>query len=240
VPHLKIVTRQALAIKEPEFTLPTIDNTSISTALTADHTSLDDTHVLQELARDGARRLLRTLTQDSPADRELRASVAFYIRTESAHLISSDNIQPLNTDIPVTPSQSPSVRINYRLSSTWKWATVAGITALGVFIAPQLQHTDKPATPLNASDSKTTNPLTVAAVMPIEESRISAFNPATIIDSRQDDNNSTTLGASPTDIVTEANPSSTTAPLTVKQDRLPEKTKHCTKRKRRKRLRVYR
>ncbi len=224
-PHLKIVTSQALAIKEPEFTLPAIDNTSISTALTADHTSLDDTHVLQELARDGARRLLRTLTQESPADRELRASVAFYIRAESAHLISSDNIQQLNTDIPVIPSQPPSARIIYRLSSMWKWAAVAGIAALGVFIAPQLQHSDKPATPLNTADSKTTNQLTVATVMPIEENRMSASDPATIIDSRQSDHSSTTLGASLSDIATETNPSSTTEPLIVKQDRLPEKNK---------------
>jgi len=227
-PHLKVVTNQALAIKEPEFTLPAIDNTPISTALTACHTSLDDTHVLQELTRDGARRLLRTLTQDSPADRELRASVAFYIRAESARLISPDSIQQLNAAIPVTPTQSPPVRTNHHLSLTWKWVAVAGITALGVFIAPQLQHIDKPATPSNTAGSKATNRLTVATVMPIGENSISASDPATTIDSPQSDNSLTTLETSLSGIVTEANPSSTTKAteqLTVEQDRLPETNK---------------
>jgi len=224
-PLLKVVANQALAIK-PESTFPATEKKSTGSALITSPANLADADVLQELARDGARRLLRMLTQDSQADRELRASVAFYIRTESARLMSPDSIRQLNATIPVAPAHSPPVRTSQRLSSAGKWAAVASIAVFAVIVSPQLQHTDKPVIPANsADDSKATNRLTVAMLMPIGENRISASGPVTIIDSPQSNNSLTTLGISLADIVTEANPPSTTKAteqLTVEQHKLPE------------------
>jgi len=219
-PFLKVVTNQALAIK-PEFTPLTTDNKSIGTALIASHASLKETDVLQELTRDGARRLLRTLTQDSQTDRELRASVAFYIRTESARLISPDSIQQLNATIPTRP---PSVGKKHHFSPVWKWAAVAGIAIPGIFIAPQLQYVDTPVTLPDTTANKETNRLMVTTIMPAGKSSTSAVLPATTIRLLQDDNNLATLETPLSRVVTEVSPSTTEAieQLVAEQHKIPE------------------
>ncbi len=202
-PILKVVTNQALAIK-PEFTFPATDNKAIGTALIACPTNLEDADVLQELARDGARRLLRMLTQDSQADRELRASVAFYIRAESARLMSSDSIQQLNTTIPTRPLL---VETDHHISSAWKWTAIVGVAVLGVVIAPQLQHIDKPAPLTDTVGNEETNRLMVATAMLAGNNSISSSDSVTTSNLLQDDNDDLTTFEIPlSKVVTETSP----------------------------------
>ena len=250
-PLLKVVTNQTPITKKPELTSPATNNKSIGTALIACHTNREDTDVLQELVRDGARRLLRTLTQDSQADRELRASVAFYIRAESARLISPDSIQQLNANLPGIPPRPLSARINHHPSSVWKWAAVTSVAVLGVFTASQLQHIDKPVTLSNIAGNQETNGLIVATIAPAQiqdaadgeegtnrngqsesitpngKNSIATPGSAATIDSLQGDNNQVTPKTSFSRIVTDTGPSTTKAaePLTVEQHKTPETNK---------------
>jgi len=166
------VTKADVQPRAPAVALKMVD---VAAETPAVHAGPAHAGARQERVHDGARRLPHRLAENSQAERELRARIAFFVNaglTENngqrlPRLTPPGGAQQHNGGVHGVQVSSAVTATDRRSSSGWKWAAVTGVIVLGMVFTPQLWFSSEPVEIMSTRGSESTNKLTIAAIGPV-------------------------------------------------------------------------